>query len=136
METLSAPRPGLALLRRLLQGAAPVVPDKYGELPAQELRFVLEFADSPGGLLNKMLDEEIAPGPADPAFDAARYELEIAALALAQAKFGGSIDTLSPEAKVEATRPSPQLLSPTSSEATWRRTRNWALRSSIASTTG
>lgn len=63
----------------------------------------------PGSLVPALLDEEIGPGPADAGFDAPRYELEIAAIALAQSQFGGGLDSLVAESKVPTTRPSTHL---------------------------
>jgi lambda repressor-like predicted transcriptional regulator len=94
--------------------------DRYGagivdarallELGLAQLPAVAEAApQAPGSLVPELLDEEISPGPADTGFDAPRYELEIAAIALAQSQLGARLDSLVPEAKVQMTRPSPQL---------------------------
>lgn len=57
----------------------------------------------------RMLDEEVAPGPADPAFPWERYGMEIGTIVLTQAKRGGSAAELSVEGKSAGTQPSPQL---------------------------
>ena len=59
--------------------------------------------------VKQLLDEEIGSGAVDQAFPWCRYELEIAAIALAHAKLGQKVATMSAEAKVMATRPSPEL---------------------------
>lgn len=64
---------------------------------------------SPRSTFNRLLDEEIEPGPADPGFAWNRYGMEVAAIALAQAKRGASAAALSIEGKSGETRPSPQL---------------------------
>jgi hypothetical protein len=57
----------------------------------------------------RMLDEEIAPGPADPAFAWDRYGMEVGTIVLTQAKRGGRAAELSIEGKSAGTQPSPQL---------------------------
>lgn len=74
----------------------------------------LPLADIPGGGEAVFADQDIVHQLLDGActvgtFDADRYGLEMATITLEYAKLGGGLDSLSVEAKVDKTRPSPQL---------------------------
>jgi len=90
--------PGIANAAELLDIA-------LAEIPA----VAHEAVGAPGSSVRRLLDEEIGPGVSDGAFPWQRYEAEIATISLSQAKLGASVASLSPEAKVQSTRPSPQL---------------------------
>jgi len=74
----------------------------------------LQLKDIPGQTEGTAVAESVAQQvldavPSGAGFDAYRYELELAAIALEQAKLGGDVNSLSSEAKVAQTRPSLQL---------------------------
>lgn len=80
----------------------------------------LELADIPvaeveaaapedGEWVEELLLEQFGVAPRDPMFDAKRFEAELSAIALSQAKFDRQLANLTPEAKSEGTRPSARL---------------------------
>lgn len=68
-----------------------------------------EAAQSTEGALSAFLDEEMGLGGNDPGFDAGRYESEISAIALGQARYDQTLGSLSESAKSIETKPSEQL---------------------------
>lgn len=68
-----------------------------------------ESAAMPEHWLSRLLDDEFGPGPADAGFDSTRYQAELSAIAIAQAKIDRQVSLLSTEAKSTGTMPSTRL---------------------------
>ncbi|WP_165971603.1 S8 family serine peptidase [Cupriavidus sp. L7L] len=86
----------------------------------------------PAASVKGLLEEAFGAAVEDATFSWPRYEMEVAAIALSQAKFGASISELKRESKTLETRPSPQL-SVAAKQSADARLQNFAERSGSSS---
>lgn len=75
-------------------------------IPAAQAEAVPEGEDD---WVQELLLEHFGPAQRDPGFDTKRFQAELSAIALSQAKFGRQLSNLSPEAKSPGTKPSTRL---------------------------
>jgi serine protease len=92
-------------------GAGILDADKLVRLPLADIPHAFPESSTPGldGSVEELLLEQFGPATPDPAFKAGLFETELSAIAVSQARFERSLGNLTPEAKSEGTRPSPQL---------------------------